>query len=124
LVPRIVGRREVALDVVSGGECLADLFLDPATDEGGLSACLAVKMDGEEDVLPPDQPVGNRSWKSTLKPTGGSVPRRARNDVAGRSLDHRHMFSPLGQGGDESHCSGSAADDRDVLASEIEIFRP
>ena len=79
----------------------------------------------EQDALPPVQHIGRLLRQRLVRPHGERVDVGQRTDVGRRALQHRHMArARIGQGRNQSHRGGTAADDDDLLARVVEVLRP
>ena len=124
LVPRVVHRLEVGVDVVPVRQLLDRHLPDPAADHVGPAPAELVDQRGHRDVLPPGDGVPAPRAEELAQPDGDAVLGRHGQDVAGRALQHRHVLRRLGQGRDERHRGGPAADHHDPLPRVVQAGRP
>ena len=124
LVPRVVARLEVGVDVVAVGQLLDRHLPDPAADHVGPAPAEPVDQRGQRDVLPAGDRVGEPRAEQRAQPVGDRILGRQGQDVAGRALQHRHVRRRLGHRRHQRHRGRAAADHHDPLARVVEVLRP
>ena len=77
-----------------------------------------------EDVLPTGRGVAQPWGQPPAQGVGHGVGARQREHPRGRALEHRHVRAALGQRGHERDGRGTAADDDDPAACDVEVRRP
>ena len=124
LVPGVVDRLEMRVDLVPGRQLLDRHAADPVSHHLRPALAELVDQRGDEHVLPPDEGVG------PARPDQGAQARVDRilggqaDDVAGRALQHRHVPGGLGHGRHERHRGRAAADHDDPFTRVIQVLGP
>ena len=124
LVPRVVHRLEVGVDVVPVRQLLDRHLPDPATDHVGPALAELVDQRGHRDVLPSRDRVSAPRAEQPAQPDGDDVLGRHGQDVGGGALQHGHVLRRSGQGRDQRHRGRPAADHHDPLPRVIKVLRP
>ena len=120
LVPRVVHRLEVGVDVVPVRQLLDRHLPDPAADHVGPALAELVDQRGHRDVLPPGDRVPAPRAEHPAQPDGDDVLSRHGQDVGGGALQHRHVLGLSGQGRDQRHRGRPAADHHDLLSRVVQ----
>ena len=124
LVPRVVARVEVRVDVEAGGELPRELRADQPPHRGGPAAAEAVDRQRRQHVLPAHDRIRDPAGQHALQQAGDRVDRRQREDVTGRALEHRDVGGAPGERRDHRHGRRAAADDDDALAVVVDVVGP
>ena len=124
LVPRVVARREMGVDVEVRRELALELLAEQPLHSGGPAATEAVDAQGEQHVLPAGDAVSQLVRQDAFEQPGQRVARGQRDDVAGRALEHRHVGGAFGERRDQRHRGRAAADDDHALAAVVGVLGP
>ena len=124
LVPGVVVRGEVGVDVVVLRQVGADAAADRLADQIGEAAAELEEDLGDEHVLPAHDRVGEAIRQQASDELGDRVASRQRDHVARRALQHRHVLGPLGHRRDQGDRGRAAADHDDALARVVEVGGP
>ena len=124
LVPRIVGRLEIALNGVAVGKLCAHAIEDGGLDLRGLAPRITIGRDAKPDALPLGDAVGERLRQMFVRPAGDGILRRACDDIGRRTLQHGDLLCGLRHRGHQRHRRRAAADHDHALARIIQIVRP
>ena len=111
-------------DIVVGAEMIAHQAEQPLLGRLRLLARHAEEIHAEQHVLPPRQPVGKLGRQPPAQPVRDRVLRRARHDIARRTLQHCHVRGGFRHRRDERDGGGAAADHDDVLTRIVEVGGP
>ena len=123
LVPRVVRRREVGVDLVLR-QVLGELAQQSSTDPVGVGAGLAIHVLAEAPVLLAGEFERQAIGQHLPKGVRDRILRRRRHDPGWCALHHGHVLGPVGHGRNEGHRRGARPDDRNPLAGVVEIFGP
>ncbi len=124
LVPGVIARFEVGVDVVAGGQAGLGALADEAAHRLRGAAGELVAEHHPQHVLPAHDRVDRLRRKTAAQRCGETVLCGQGDDVGGRALQHRHPLGPLGHRRDQRHRGGAAADHHDPLADVVEVLRP
>ncbi len=124
LVPRIVARGEMLLDVDVRPEFGFRHPDDHLLGAFGFAPRGVVEIHLQQDVLPASQPMRETLGQFGVHPVGDLVLRRPRHDVGGRALQHRDMGGGVRHRRHQRHRRGAAADHHHALAVVGEVLRP
>ena len=126
LVPRVVARLEVRVDVVAGRELRSTPLrmqrLDAAAGARRLSWKTSV-VDQRRSSSARSRYASSRGSTRRSRSASGSLAGQ-RDDVARRALQHRHVRGRLRHRRDERDRRGAAADHDDALARVVEVLGP
>ena len=124
LVPGVVARSEVGVDVVPGGQLALETLAQESLHLLRVAPAQRIEGLGHQGVGPlaavPAYCLGS-TWRKSL--AIGSALRQG-GDVGRRALQHRDVGRRAGQGGHQGHRGGAAADDHDPLADVVEVLGP
>ena len=124
LVPRVVARREVGVDVVALGQLPLDALAEQLLHQLGPTAAeLEERLRGER-LVPADRRARRALGEDPPHEVGDRVLGGQRRDVGGRPLQHRDVRGGLGHRRDERDRGGAAADHDDLLAGVVEVLGP
>ena len=124
LVPGVIGRREVGVDVIVGAESLPDPVQQQFLHLLRIGSGLAVDESLAEHVLLAGEGVGQPGWKEASQLIGDGVLGWPGHHVGGGPLNHRHVGRGVGDGRDESHGCCAGADHHYPLSGVVEVVGP
>ena len=124
LIPRIVGRFEIALHGVTFGKLFAHAIEDGCLDLGGLAPSISVCRDAEPDALPLGYAVREPLGQVFVRPAGNRILRRAGDDIGRRALEHGNLLRRPRHRGHQRNRRRAAADHDHALVGVIQIIGP
>ena len=124
LVPGVVAWGEMFAHVIAFGQQLLEPAEQIGADFFGMLAGLIVEPHAEGDVFPADDVIGELRRQEAAQDIGDRVRARPADHIGGGALQHRHMRCCRGHGRYQRHGGGARADDDDLFAGIIEMFRP
>ena len=124
LIPRVVSRVEVGVDVVALGQCLGHHGADHLAH--ALRMVLGEVVDEllTADIEDPGDPVGQLVGQRVAQFVGDRILLRNRHHIGRRTLQHGDVFDLVGHCRDERHRGRATADDHDLLAVVVQVFGP
>ena len=124
LVPGVVRRTEVGVDVVPVGQLGHRRLADQAPHQVRAAPAELVEAGDQQDVLPPGDAVGHGTGKEPACPRRQSVAAGHGQHVGRGALQHRHVRGVGGDRRHQGHRSGTTADHHHPLVGEVEVVRP
>ena len=125
LIPHVVPRPEVLLDVVALRQASLGHRHQRLAHVGGAFPRQLVLEGAERDGFPAIRDVRQAVRQQPVGAFGKRVDPGQRPDVGGRTLQHRDMAGArVHQGRDQGDRGGTGADDDDLLAHVVEVLRP
>lgn len=124
LIPRVVARGEVGVDVVTWGQPTLLPPSDPFAHGLRISLAQLINRRRQRDVLAARDRIGGTGGQVFAHPDGQIVACGRGEDVARRALQHGHVRTLRGERGSEGDGGGAAADQHDPLACHIECVGP
>ena len=124
LVPRVIGRGEVGVDVVVGTQPVSDTGEQELLHLLRLGAGLSVDEALPEHVLATDDCVGQLGGQEALESVGDGIRSGPGHHIGGGALHHRDMGGVVGHCRHQSHRRGPRADHHDAFACVVEVLRP
>ena len=124
LVPGVVVRLEVRVDVVARRERLLEPFAQDLLHQARTFAREPVGEALDRDVLPADDRIDGAVRQELAQQLGDRVFARQRDDVGRRALQHRHVGGVLGHRRDQRHRGRAAADHHHPLALVVGLLGP
>ena len=120
LIPGVVRRLEVGVDVVALGQVRFRDAAEPALAELRRLACDEPQDAAKKRVAPPDDPVSNPQRQHLPDRVGRRFHLHCGDHVRRRALQHRHVGSILCQRRDHADGGRTAADDNESLTGVVE----
>ena len=124
LLPRVVRRCEVLVDVVALGQVAFEASAQDRLRGFGAPAAELEAQQHQQHVLPAHEVICDAQWQHALQFARDRVFGRQRDDVRGRALEHRHVRRRLRHRRHERHRRRTAADHHHALARVVDVLRP